>query len=224
MAVFSTPLLDCIQLFIAGSPPPRHTTLFIITLFIEKGINTDMIEISGDYLEGGGAILRVATSLSAITGKPVKVKNIRKGRSQPGLKTQHLESIRILAQICNAQLKGDKLGSTEIEFIPGKIESKNIQAKIETAGSPGLLFQNIKVPASLGEKETFINVKGGAICGLGAPPIPYIQNVTLPVLEKVGYNASAKMNRYGFFPKGGAETEFLIKPWIERKPLVLLEQ
>jgi len=183
-----------------------------------------MIEISGDYLEGGGAILRVATSLSAVTGKAVKVNNIRKGRSQPGLKTQHLESIRTLAQICNAQLKGDNLGSTEIEFIPGKIESKNIQAKIETAGSPGLLFQNIKIPASLGEQETIVNVRGGAICGLGAPPIPYIQNITLPILEKFGYNACAEIKKYGFFPKGGAEVEFLIDPWKEKRPLILLEQ
>ncbi len=183
-----------------------------------------MIEINGSEGEGGGAILRVATSLSAVTGKPVRVNNIRKGRSQPGLKTQHLESIRVLAQICNAQLKGDKLGSTEIEFIPGKIESKNIQAKIETAGSPGLLFQNIKIPASLGEKETVISVKGGAICGLGAPPIPYLQNVTLPILEKFGYRASIKTNKYGFFPKGGADVEFLIETWKEKKNLILLEQ
>ncbi len=183
-----------------------------------------MIEISGDYLEGGGAILRVATSLSAVTGKAVKVNNIRKGRSQPGLKTQHLESIKTLAKICNAQLKGDRLGSTEIEFTPGKIESKNIHAKIETAGSPGLLFQNIKIPASLGEKETRVNVKGGAICGLGAPPIPYMQNVTLPILEKFGYRASVKINKYGFFPKGGSDVEFVIDRWKDRKPLVLLEQ
>ena len=183
-----------------------------------------MILIDGSEGEGGGAILRVATSLSAITGKPVKISNIRKGRSQPGLKTQHLESIRVLAEICGAELKGAELGSTEIEFIPSKIVSKNIESNIATAGSPGLLFQNIKIPASLGEGETMINVKGGAVCGLGAPPIPYLQRISLPTFEKLGYKSSAEIKKYGFYPAGGAETEFKIQPWKERKPISLLDR
>ena len=183
-----------------------------------------MIEIDGSFGEGGGAILRVATALSAITNKSCKVFNIRKGRTQPGLKAQHLESLITLSRLTNAKLTGDGLGSTEIEFYPGNIESKEIEAVIKTAGSPGLLFQNIKIPASMGEKETIIKVKGGAIAGLGAPPIPYLQNITFPILRRFGYRANADIKKYGFFPSGGAEVEFKIAPWKERTALILEEQ
>lgn len=183
-----------------------------------------MIEIDGSKGEGGGAILRVATSLSAVTEKPVKIFNIRKGRKQPGLKTQHLESIRTLAKICDAKINGDYLVSKEIEFIPGKIKSQKIEAEIRTAGSPGLLFQNIKIPASLGKKETIVNVKGGAIAGLGAPSILYLQKVSLPTFEKFGYQSSADIFEYGFYPKGGGETEFKIQPWNNRNPINLLDR
>ncbi|MEM0497320.1 MAG: RNA 3'-terminal phosphate cyclase, partial [Acidilobaceae archaeon] len=40
--------------------------------------------------EGGGQILRTAIALSAITGKPIRIYNIRVKRDNPGLRPQHL--------------------------------------------------------------------------------------------------------------------------------------
>ena len=47
-----------------------------------------MIKIDGSI--GGGQILRTSLSLSAFTGKPFKVTNIRINRDRPGLQPQHL--------------------------------------------------------------------------------------------------------------------------------------
>ena len=58
-----------------------------------------LIEIDGSYGEGGSKILRTSTGLSAVTGKPVRIFNIRKGRPNPGLQAQHLAGIRTVSGI-----------------------------------------------------------------------------------------------------------------------------
>jgi len=103
--------------------------------------NEVMIEIDGSIGEGGGQILRTACALSAITKKSCHIFNIRNNRSNPGLKPQHLWAIRSLAELSNAGLRGDAIDSKEIWFSPEEIESKDINIKIDTAGSITLILQ-----------------------------------------------------------------------------------
>ena len=56
--------------------------------------------IDSSYGEGSGQIVRTALSLSAITGRPVRIEKIRAARSKPGLAAQHLTSIYATAAIC----------------------------------------------------------------------------------------------------------------------------
>lgn len=48
-------------------------------------------DIDGSMLEGGGQILRMALAFSVLKQIPVRVFNIRAGRSNPGLRAQHLK-------------------------------------------------------------------------------------------------------------------------------------
>ena len=73
-----------------------------------------MIQLDGNYLEGGGSIARVALALSTLTQQPFEITNIRKNRPQPGLKHQHLFCIKALEKLCNASSEGALLGSTEL--------------------------------------------------------------------------------------------------------------
>ena len=50
-----------------------------------------MITIDGSFGEGGGQVLRTSLALSAITGQPLHIYNIRAARSKPGLQAQHLD-------------------------------------------------------------------------------------------------------------------------------------
>ena len=115
-----------------------------------------MIYIDGSYGEGGGQILRSSLSLAAITGKPINIYNIRAGRKKPGLAAQHLTSVRAAAAICNAEVRGDALGSMVLEFVPGSA----VQAGSYTfdaseareggsAGAVSLVLQTVLLPLVL---------------------------------------------------------------------------
>ena len=107
-----------------------------------------MIEIQGDYLEGGGQIVRTAVALSAVTKKPCRIFNIRRDRPNPGLQTQHLEALNALAELCSAEMKGNKRNSTEVEFHPKEMKFGSIDINIPTAGSVGLVLQPIMIAAA----------------------------------------------------------------------------
>lgn len=162
-----------------------------------------MIEIDGS--RGGGQIIRTSSSLSAITKKPIRIKNIRGARPNPGLKEQHLKGIRGIKEITNGELKGDKKGSREIEFIPGdKINSK-VQVNIRTAGSIGLILQQFQILAL--KKKIKLTVKGGGTHVKWSPPVEYISEIFLPLLKKHGYKGNIEIKKEGYYPIGGGEID-----------------
>ncbi len=182
-----------------------------------------MLEIPGDYGEGGGSIVRLATALSAITQTPIKITNIRQFRSSQGLKTQHLRAVESVSNLCNGELKNAFLGSTEIEFYPKKIEKTKLKVNIETAGSVGLLLQCLMLPCFYNKKETEIEITGGGTVSLHAPNLLYTENVLLPLIKKLGFQVELEIKKHGFFPKGGADVICKIKP-CKSKPLHILER
>ncbi|KAF6075780.1 RNA 3'-terminal phosphate cyclase [Phyllostomus discolor] len=94
------------------------------------------VEVDGGVLEGGGQILRVSTALSCLLGVPLRVQKIRAGRSTPGLRPQHLSGLEMIRDLCDGQLDGAAIGSTEVTFTPGKIRGGTHTADTKTAGCP----------------------------------------------------------------------------------------
>ena len=171
-----------------------------------------LIEVDGSYGEGGGAILRIACGLAVLTGKSVKISNIRKNRPKPGLRMQHLVGLQALAQICKGVLENGKIGATEVTLVPDKVSKGVYQIGVGTAGSVGLILQILQLGCIYSTGKITINVEGGATFGLWAPTIPYLEHVTLPQLRKMGYNVHIDLERHGFYPKGGAKVTFTIEP------------
>ncbi len=168
-----------------------------------------MIELDGS--KGGGQIIRTALALSTITGRPFKAINIRKSRPKPGLKPQHIAAIKALKELCNAEVKGDELGSSELYYYPKEIEPKDLDIDIGTAGSITLLMQSLILPAMLCGKQMKVSITGGT-CGLGQMPIEYFQNVFFPHIKKYTKDFQVNLIKRGYYPKGKGVVEFIIKP------------
>ncbi|MFH1520002.1 MAG: RNA 3'-terminal phosphate cyclase [Candidatus Omnitrophota bacterium] len=185
----------------------------------------DLLKIDGDYLEGGGQILRTAVGLSCITGRAIKVNNIRARRPKSGLKPQHLHTLKTLAKLFDAETKGLELNSKEISFIPQKdrIPKQHLDIDIGTAGSIGLLLQPLLLVAALKSEGLSLNIKGGT-CGLGAVPIDYYPNCIFPILAKSGLKADLRILIRGYYPKGGGEVSVNIEPIKYPKPIDLTKQ
>ncbi len=182
-----------------------------------------MMEIPGEYGSGSGTIVRLSCALSALTGKEIRIRDIRSKRPNPGLRHQHLEVVRTIAKLCSAEVKGDEVGSKEIEFRPKTIKGGEFEVNIETAGSVGLLSYAVLIPAVFGKGRTALRIKGGSIASKWSPPVPYLENVLLPVLSKMGVRARFEIRKYGFYPVGGSEVVFEIEPCEEIKPVNLAE-
>ncbi|MBL7100738.1 MAG: RNA 3'-terminal phosphate cyclase [Nanoarchaeota archaeon] len=180
-----------------------------------------MLTIDGGYGEAGGQILRTSIGLSAVTGKAIRIDNIRAKRCNPGLAEQHLQAVRSVASICGAKLKGAELRSTELEFVPGKMKSGNVNVKIATAGSVGLTLQALLIPAI--KTDLTIKINGGGTYGKWAAPVDHFRYVLFPLLEKFGYKAEMSVEREGFYPVGGAKVK-VHSGKAELKPVEILEK
>ena len=165
-----------------------------------------MIEIDGASGEGGGQIIRTSVALSALTGKKVKITNIRAKRRNPGLQAQHKAAIDAVAKVCNAKVDGNRIGSKEIIFDPGKIRGGSLSLNIGTAGSTALVLQALMIPAMRAEKPLEMKITGGTT-NKWAPSISYLSNVTLSLLKRSGYRGEIELIKHGFYPTGGGLVE-----------------
>ncbi len=181
-----------------------------------------MIEVDGSYGEGGGALVRISTALSALTGKSIHISDIRANRPKKGLMPQHLNALKSVALLSNASHQGLEVGSTEVTFRPGELLGGDYHLDIGTAGSMTLVLQSFMIPAAFARDQVKITLKGGSDVRW-SPSVDYFSNVTLPILKSIGYNLELKLHRRGHYPRGGGLIEAFIHPATNISPFNLLD-
>lgn len=179
-----------------------------------------MLKIDGSQKSGSGTILRLSVALAGILQEPLHIYNIRKKRTQPGLRPQHLEAVLTAAKLCNAETKGAKLNSQELWFHPQKIEGGEIHAEIGTAGSIPMLLLTILPICTYAINTVRIHIVKGGTDVRHSPTINYLKHVLLEVLDQMGLKTSLNIHKYGYYPKGMGEVSFEVKPCQKLKPLV----
>ncbi len=184
-----------------------------------------MMTIDGSRKSGSGTIVRDAVCFSAVTGTSVHITNIRARRRPPGLRPQHLTVIRAIATLSGGTLHGDAVGSREIRFTPGnRIRGGDFRFDIGTAGSTTMLASAVLPVALLAERPSRFLLTGGLFQDF-APSAFHFQNVLLPLLHRMGVNATLHIRRPGYVPGGGGELELTVRPLrAPLRPLLLTDQ
>ncbi len=184
------------------------------SIYHRRSRSYHMFTIDGSFGEGGGQILRTSVAMAAITETPVRIRNIRSNRPNPGLSAQHLTAIEAVASLTGAEVSGLAIRSTEVTFVPGEIRGGAYRLNIGTAGSISLLLQCL-IPVALHSPETVLfDITGGTDVNW-SPPIDYLRHVTLPALALAGCGVEIEVLRRGYYPRGGGQIRAVITPsWI----------
>lgn len=182
-----------------------------------------MLIIDGSFGEGGGQIIRSSLALSLVTGTPVAIENIRARRSKPGLRRQHLTAVRAAAEVGRADLSGAALGSTRLVFRPSAICPGRYTFDIGSAGSTTLVLQTVLPALMLGEASSTLELTGGTH-NPHAPPFDFLAQVYLPLLNRMGPDVEALLDRPGFYPAGGGRLSVAVTPAERLHGMELLER
>lgn len=171
-----------------------------------------MIELDASFGEGGGQLVRLAVALSAISGRPLRLVNVRARRERPGLGYQHLAAVRAVAAACGARCEGLELRSRAFSFEPLARATGGVhRVEVGTAGSVTLVLQALLPVLIRASGPSRVTVTGGTDVRL-APTWDYFAHVFLRLLACVGLRVSAGVARRGYFPAGGGEA------WVEVVP------
>lgn len=137
--------------------------------------------------------------------------NIRAKRCNPGLRLQHVLGIKAAAEICDAEVNGDFVGSNKITFKPKGFVKDKINVRIDTAGSTTLIMQTLLPICTLSGKSFTVTLNGGATAGQWCPTLEYFREILVPNLGLLGIKKpEISVERAGYYPKGGAKIEIRI--------------
>jgi RNA 3'-terminal phosphate cyclase (ATP) len=181
-----------------------------------------LLIIDGSTGEGGGQILRSALTISTIIKKPVKIINIRTKRNNPGLRHQHVTTIKLLSKLFNINIENVRLGAEWINIIFDKkdieINKDILNIDIGTAGSIPLLLQTLIPTIAISQQNIVIQLTGGTDVKY-SPTIDYIKYVMKDVYNKIGIFFNINVIKRGFYPNGKGIVNINIQKAKTLKPI-----
>jgi RNA 3'-terminal phosphate cyclase (ATP) len=171
-----------------------------------------MLEIDGSEQSGSGTIVRYAVALAALAGQPIRVFNARMRRHTPGLRPQHVMSIRACAALCGATTAGVGVGSLAFAFVPGgRIRGGSYRWDIGTAGSTTMLALSVLPVACFADGPVHARIEGGVFQDFA--PSPYhLQHVLAALLRRMGAAVSLSIVRPGYVPRGAGIIDLSVAP------------
>ncbi|MHC4732250.1 MAG: RNA 3'-terminal phosphate cyclase [Planctomycetota bacterium] len=182
-----------------------------------------MITIDGSFGEGGGQIVRSSIALAMVTAQPVRIENIRAGRSRSGLLRQHLTALEAATAISKADIVGATLGSASVTFRPQAVSPGVYEFAIGSAGSTTLVLQTLLPALATAPGPSRVTLEGGTH-NPHAPPFEFLADAFVPLLNRMGPRVTIDLERHGFAPRGGGRIHAAIEPCERLEGFDLLER
>jgi RNA 3'-terminal phosphate cyclase (ATP) len=109
-------------------------------------------------------------------------------------------------------MRGASLGSSDLVFEPGEVRAGAYRFDIGTAGAIGLVLHTLYLPLALrGRTSSELTLIGGTHVST-SPCFHFLDKTWRRYLELCGLRVSLRMNRPGFYPRGGGVVEAFIQP------------
>jgi len=171
-----------------------------------------VIEIDGSVHSGSGTLLRYAVALATLLGEPLHMTRIRAKREKPGLRPQHLQTVRACCVLSGGQVEGAELGSQEIFYHPGKsMKGGDFQWDIGTAGSTTMLAFTLIPLGLFARRPCRFSLMGGLFQDF-APSAFHMREVLIPLLRTVGAEVRLDILLPAYVPKGHGHLMLEVKP------------
>jgi len=194
------------------------------------GLSTP-IRLDGAHLEGGGALVRTALTMSALTLTPVHIANVRGNAPTPGISTEDLTVARALGLATDAETSGAR-GDHEMVFTPTRrptgLNESIYPVEDETdehANALVVLHSLLPVMARTGVFSK-ITCRGETF-GHGVLSYDYFLNVTLAAHRRMGLYAYPELALAGFGRGSRGEVRLEVEPssihgidWSKRGELI----
>ncbi|MBI1756320.1 MAG: hypothetical protein HY248_00820 [Fimbriimonas ginsengisoli] len=177
-----------------------------------------LVSIDGAHGEGGGALLRTAISLAALTQQSVRLEGVRCGTDYPGLDEEDLCVLRTLADCCQAELVGAERGSRIVAFHPTrKVSGLSRRIAVEVgARQPNALVVLATLASVLARAGTYSCLEmQGETYGLGSLSYDYWAGLVVDAWARMGLCVFPELRSAGW----GRESSGLVTLDIEPSAL-----
>ena len=183
-----------------------------------------MLEIDGSRYSGSGTIVRQAVMCAALTGQAVHIVKARVRRPTPGLRPQHVRVVEALRQVVGGQTEGVEVGAQAFTFWPATPpHGQHYLWDIGSAGSTTMLALAVLPVLACGATPVTVDIRGGVFQDF-APSVYHLQHVVLPLIRRMGIEATVTMERPGYVPRGGGILHLTVQPGHQELQRLVLEE
>jgi 18S rRNA biogenesis protein RCL1 len=161
-----------------------------------------------------------------LSGKPVRIKEIRSQDDEPGLKEYEVNLIRLLDKITNGSRIEVSETGTSLYYQPGLLYGGTVNHECCKQKAIGYYLEVLLALGPFCKKSLHLTLKG-VTNNQGDPSVDTFLSGAIPVLKRflvVDDGLELKITKRGMAPEGGGEVVFKCPVRRHLKPVQLLDQ